>query len=505
MQKLDEWLNLIDTHEVLPLFAQKQRSYTSQILTGPSLNDSEHQVAQALLQQEDTPVRRFQSLRSAFDLLKRLIMSNERVIANRLFRQLADVEYASASPRDQTDAARGLLEILPNAPYLISPFFKSHMWRSQKEQLRNCLSNLTLKLLKCLILVDHALHRLIHNPMRALLRETDELSMHDLTVVIELMILTVKDPDIALDLLMDCIEPGTSRLLKESSPAYEGFSRKLIGVALNYIGSIGSLRSPPSELIHLTPDELDHDSQIVKAIVRIDSPLQQLRFGHHIQLQAAGTPQDAPLQQPYAMDATVVSVSIGQIMFRCLQKIPPYVEACDWTLMRIGSFSKTKAILQAILTFHDGKERTCRLYPNLVGSTQRDQAVSEATVLPFSPYPTLNDSQNQALKSAMSYPVSIVWAPAGTGKMRTVMAILEQLLLALPEQRILVTAPTHNAVNNVLERFVGTGCHIRCQTTPLRLATAVSIPIAFYFRALVWRSLGCHKTRRMRFINFARC
>ncbi|KAL8732802.1 MAG: hypothetical protein Q9181_003829 [Wetmoreana brouardii] len=65
----------------------------------------------------------------------------------------------------------------------------------------------------------------------------------------------------------------------------------------------------------------------------------------------------------------------------------------------------------------------------------------------------LNDSQNDALRAVLESPLTCLWGPPGTGKTHTVAVILEELLKD-PESRILVTAPTHNAVDNVMRKFL---------------------------------------------------
>ncbi|KAL8896256.1 MAG: hypothetical protein Q9192_003192 [Flavoplaca navasiana] len=59
----------------------------------------------------------------------------------------------------------------------------------------------------------------------------------------------------------------------------------------------------------------------------------------------------------------------------------------------------------------------------------------------------------KALHAALDSSVTCLWGPPGTGKTHTVAVILEELPKD-PEQRILVTAPTHNAVDNVMRKFL---------------------------------------------------
>ena len=63
----------------------------------------------------------------------------------------------------------------------------------------------------------------------------------------------------------------------------------------------------------------------------------------------------------------------------------------------------------------------------------------------------LNRSQIQAIEMAMRNKVSVVWGPAATGKSR-VLAQTIILLLTLKSENIVVCAPTHVAVDNLLRR-----------------------------------------------------
>src|SRR5690606_10592457 len=63
-------------------------------------------------------------------------------------------------------------------------------------------------------------------------------------------------------------------------------------------------------------------------------------------------------------------------------------------------------------------------------------------------------SQNAAVEAALSARLTCLWGPPGTGKTSTVVEILIHLLNLYPTGRILMTAPTHNAVDNVMSKFL---------------------------------------------------
>jgi regulator of nonsense transcripts 1 len=66
----------------------------------------------------------------------------------------------------------------------------------------------------------------------------------------------------------------------------------------------------------------------------------------------------------------------------------------------------------------------------------------------------LNASQNAAVEASISHPLTCLWGPPGTGKTYTIVEIIKQLQASPDNRRILVTAPTHNAVDNVMRKYL---------------------------------------------------
>ncbi|KAK7955322.1 hypothetical protein PG988_016016 [Apiospora saccharicola] len=66
----------------------------------------------------------------------------------------------------------------------------------------------------------------------------------------------------------------------------------------------------------------------------------------------------------------------------------------------------------------------------------------------------LNAGQSEAVRAALTHPLVSIWGPPGTGKTQTIVEILLGLQQKFPAERILVTAPTHNAVDNVMRRYL---------------------------------------------------
>ncbi|KAK7059945.1 Rna-directed rna polymerase [Favolaschia claudopus] len=133
---------------------------------------------------------------------------------------------------------------------------------------------------------------------------------------------------------------------------------------------------------------------------------------------------------------------------------PPEMEIMDWNLYHAAT---SRAMMDALLRLCLDHEISCRYYSIITGTDPKtpttlaltpsyDSASEEETA-------DLNHSQIIAVDS-INHPLSLVWGPPGTGKTTVVVQILKRLLLSRKDDtKILMTASTHNAVDNVLERF----------------------------------------------------
>jgi regulator of nonsense transcripts 1 len=95
----------------------------------------------------------------------------------------------------------------------------------------------------------------------------------------------------------------------------------------------------------------------------------------------------------------------------------------------------------------------------------------------------LNDSQCAAVEAAQHSRLLCLWGPPGTGKTQTIVAII-RMLQTTTESRLLVSAPTHNAVDNVMRRYlsqVGREGELgSSQLSPLRVSTEVKESMSLF-------------------------
>jgi regulator of nonsense transcripts 1 len=372
--------------------------------------------------------------------------------------------------------ASTLLEFLPNAVYLVPSFFQSRTWSLHKLHLEEKLINLAPSILSQIVLASNEFQGFIHQSFALLLQELTQMSLQRFAELVELISLSVRSSESALDLLLEIMEPQASRLLVDRPQVVSQFLKSLFGIALDHIDEASCNREPEKELLKLEFDGHEDGFAIVKCIIRIDSSMSStLKVGDHVRLTVSSPPENAPLAKPASMDAIVVSAMVGSATFRCIHNPPSHANQCTWTITQCGSFVTSKAMFDAVLQFYAKREICCGVFSLLVGLSDRDHIKHPNVEISYRADVSLNRSQNAALDAAMKHSLTFIWGPPGTGKTHTVTVILIQLLNDLPGSRFLVTAPTHNAVDNMLRRFITDGGEKKSGAFPIRVSTQVSI------------------------------
>jgi hypothetical protein len=357
---------------------------------------------------------------------------------------------------------------------LISLFFGSQTWTYHKEALDQEFTYLGPALLKELVLAASSFQYAIHKSFVILLQNLQKLSLQNFAELVELISLTISDPELAMDILLECLEPETKRLLVGSDGEVEQFAQCLMGVALNHIDEASGVKKFLASPIELKLEEIGQDGyQIAKANLRVDAP-RQLHVGDHVRMRPSQPPQNSPLQQLSTVDAIVIQSDLGTTTFRCLHRLPSYAKDCLWEITGCISFVTSKAMFDAVVSFYSQKEDCCALYPMLEELGSRETQHPQESP-PFKPCPTLNSSQNRALEAAMTYPCALIWGPPNTGKTLLITVILERVQDCFENMRLLVTAPTHKAVDKLMRGYIARWVVKRAKTPPLRVSTRVSL------------------------------
>jgi hypothetical protein len=406
-------------------------------------------------------------------LLEWLLEKNELTRVVEIYDCLTRAVGPQVHNQSEKDIVRCLLQFLLQAPFATTKFFHSEIWKGYAETLNEDVRSIAPRLLCMLVMSGNALGSFIIEPFGIVLSQLKELRYQQLSELIELITLTIRSPDIALDLLLEQLDLHIGKLLVSNSNSIHQYTRQLYGAALDHIDEAAESTAVREDLVEL---EYKHDTKgfsVVEARIRLDAPsTSSLRAGDHIRLHVASSPQNAPGQPLLSIDSVVEASRLGSATFRCLQRLPEYFEKCSWKIQHCGSFVSTGEMLSALTSFYAEKESCCRIYDVLTNSDAHAE-VSGTAELKFTPESALNESQNRALAAAMSTKITLLWGPPGTGKTRTVVEILQQLLKAAPTKRIMVAAPTHNAVDNVLRKFVELGGIFKTNTNPIRVSTDV--------------------------------
>ena len=475
MRLLDQWLQNVGTEEVLPLFEPTTREYTV-----PSLNTTDRDavpkfVANVVWDKNLSDLRRIDSPEEMRQILQILNDTGEKTQLRVIYSEILDIAVGGGSPLAKDGLSKLLLEFLLRTPFLTQLFLESQLWRATKDSITDDADFILQDLLAELILRTNQLQQFIRQPVILVMQQLKQISMQRWAELVELIALTIKQPEFALDLLMECFEPESTRLLLGTPYEVERFVHSLAGIALDHIDEASSGPKFAEHTLSLERDGLHEGFETVKASVRLDAAGGPPKVGDHARLVAANIPQNAPLERPYEMDAIVVSSGQGTVRFRCLHHVPSYVGDCNWRVRSCGSFVTSKAMLDAVTALYATKSACCGIYNNVVG-LRRHATEGGAEDDDFELPQDLNSSQAKALVAVTRHPLTLLWGPPGTGKTYTVVRILKRLLECFPEYRFLITAPTHNAVDNMMQRFIQEDGARLLGQEPLRVSTDVSRP-----------------------------
>ncbi|KDQ53776.1 hypothetical protein JAAARDRAFT_61145 [Jaapia argillacea MUCL 33604] len=187
--------------------------------------------------------------------------------------------------------------------------------------------------------------------------------------------------------------------------------------------------------------ESSEEPLAVKAHVRIDLP-SSARVNSHVRLQSVSEASKGVFGT-YVLDGIVRQETKGELKIQLLSPPPPEMGEIEWKLFNAGSVATAEAMVQAVQAISVKGSEACRFHRQITGQTISGDDTS------------LNPSQEEAVRSSDAQ-LSLIWGPPGTGKTTVVVQILRRLLKndALNDCKILMTASTHNAVDNVLERFL---------------------------------------------------
>lgn len=475
MQALDLWLDYIETAETLPLFCQEPQPYDVATLASVDWNETSA-ITRRLVRDADLSVlagpESIQYLAVTLDWLlqydqKRLLIACYDFLLSNLGSDQDDLGTSSAQMGI-------MLDFLKDAPFLAVQFAGLDAWDSNTmaETAALTLQNRGSEVLDALIVSARAAGHLVVGPFQAALRNLDDLSLDRLAMLIELCALTIASPDLATDLLLTGLEPASQRLVGGDATIVDHFVRHAVAVALEHIAEAEEEQVARPDLLSMTVlDESMDGYPLAEVCFRIDAT-RAPENGAHVHL-AVAQPADQLPGVPVSVDAVVVLSQHGTARFQCFHPLPPFASTCSWRLTHCGSFVTTKTMLAALRAFASGDEATCGLTRQLLGLPSINSPLPVTEPIRCTPKGDLNTSQRRAVDAALTDPLVCLWGPPGTGKTQTIVEMILVLQDAFPDERILVTAPTHNAVDNVMRRYLAMRKHSKEEPPALRVSTEV--------------------------------
>lgn len=471
MRNLDLWEDYIDTEQTLPLFPREPKEYDV-----PKLQDVDWSLgAQPPLVVEVVKRGNISALQDVLDsstllqLFFWLVEKEQRGLLTRSFDHLI-TSIRSDKVMAPADTLRTMVEFTETMPYVSATFANLGSWRELPEELNAILQNESHRLLRSVILSEAEFGELILVPFHTILDNVELLTLTSFSDLVELVALSVHSPSTALDLLLDDLDQQSCRLLTGRPAITQHFVHNIIGIAVEHIGAVKEETKARDELLNIRvindeerTGKNRHGTQ-VEVSFRIDAPGGTPLANTHVRLVTASPPSSSILDKSYSMDGLVVESRSGMAKINCFHPPPSYAENCSWILEECGLFVTAKTMLDAVRELAILEDDCCGVIDQIMGTQlQNTQAAPEDATdalidvsgLALSEADdSLNTSQRSAIEAAQKNKLICLWGPPGTGKTQTIVAIIRKLQQDPKTERILVTAPTHNAVDNVMRRYL---------------------------------------------------
>lgn len=456
MQNLDLWLQFVDTREVVPLFERDAREYILPSLSAVDWSAEPDYIVQIAKNSIMSGLKNLDN-KEYLVLFTWLLDRRENAKLLQCYKYLLlHIRERSFDESKQQAALEAMIDLLPSAPFLSVTFSVEELWTSSSTNICALLAKSAIHILKAHVLAAGEHQEFVLGPFNRLLSQIKTLSLTEVEELVELISLTVRSPDSALDLLLESLEPHSDRLLRGSKPTSQHFIRNLTGIALDHISEAAEAKVSRKDLLQLKLGSR-HSTGLwtVDTQLRLDAPSGALTTSDHVRLTVVGAPANSVTTKPFSMDALVETSQPGQASFRCFHPPPSYLEECSWELLNCGSFVTSKAMFDAVHALASQPDECCQISRFFLDSKEATQeSLQEGSLSESFPIKGLNASQSAAVRAAMVSSLTCLWGPPGTGKTYTIVQIIKQLQESTEVERILVTAPTHNAVDNVMRRYL---------------------------------------------------
>lgn len=453
-QALDLWMESVDTMETIPLFEKVPPPLTIPELATADLKSQPKDV-RSFFESGDTSLLDQASLQSKIGAILQVCFENTgSSLSGTIYEHYLKSSEAVAAWAMPEELLEGLIQGLLYTPGHVVFFASLSPWqKSFPGTLSRRLKTQRLRLLKATLQAAKTIGAFALEALKTMLGEIDSLYLESFQEIVEDACLLLKSPDQLLDICLDALAHASDRLINESDIVRDYFTRHMFAIALDHCEEAAESASPKDDLWAFEPFTPSSASPTLLSHRRLDAPqLERLAAGDHVQFELARYPENIFLAEKPTFDATIESSTQGSVTFLCLSYPPAYCVSARWRMKHCGSFVTSRTMLDSLVSLIKDKQGTCALYPLLIENKSLKHDLSEDDKYEYRT--DLNECQNQAVEDSLRSRLTCIWGPPGTGKTQTVTAILQELISRRPEDRILVTAPTHNAVDNILKRYL---------------------------------------------------
>jgi hypothetical protein len=389
----------------------------------------------------------------------------------------------------QADVLEKMIAFLDFTPSMVVHFMKLRPWNELADEYQVILNKAVPKLLRALVLCARKADTLILTYWTQILEELRSKSIEQVKSLIELISLTIPSAPLALSMLVDGLEPYSGQISHLSPSEGHFLLKSLSAIAIDHIEE-----APDSTE---TPDQTRYDWKfdkplkekegdlILECSIRIDAPKAgHLSMGDLVVFTSISTPSHVGSFSPAAFEALVQSAEVGQARFLCLRRPPPFFQQCTWRLNHYGSFVTSRTMIETVVTLMVERDECCGVFRSLFPEEAPPTDHESSLEIAYANRDNLNESQNRAIEASLRGPITCIWGPPGCGKTTTITSLIQELLARDSNERVLVTAPTHNAVDNVMRQYVkNAAAQINAPQEPaLRVSTEVSSDCAREFQ-----------------------
>lgn len=480
LRALDLWLESVDTLEVLPNFPDETTSYNLPTVTGIDWDHHSEFVRRVADARE---MRRIMGATSTqiMELLQFCWRYYLTDIISEVYARLLNPADREAGSRLSLEIVTCLIEFLHFTPTMAIHFVRLCPWNSLPIEHAKTLRLQAFDILHALMLSANRMGEMVVRHLCAVLQEDISLTLPAVKDLLESAALVVRSPDLLLTILMDCRDAFTTAISDHDSATTAYFLQNMFGIVLDHCADASESGEGKSGTWSLAPVKgIAGKITKLESHRRIDAPkLARLAVGDHVRFTASKEPTDSSAVEPTTFDALVAVASDNGVKFRCFIQPPIFLEKTAWKMKHCGPFVTTQTMGEALVEFLVQQDQCCGVYQSLLQPSQ--MPTEHPATVPKTPEQNtsviagLNASQSRAVTVSVGGRLTCLWGPPGTGKTSTIIALLRALPKQNNGERVLVAAPTHNAVDNVLRQYVKKALTSDPSLPqPLRVSTEVS-------------------------------